>query len=521
MPDRLNNKKKSAHHEDQYGSLTEFIFKPDVNKSLLLASQARIAPAVWQTVLFALITAFIYSFSASPALLSHAGNLPGGILTLIALIFGSVWGINGLLFIIFRILGGTGNFTRHSFFFARLIVVFGSLLVITQGLHALLPPAHGKTFNPFTLSGLIGALQILICLHGLILTAFSMRVIHQLKATQAVWALAILFAVAGIARVIQIFVRQEDHILLRVWTFIQQQTASGALQTALLGHIWLVLFAILLAVIIGIITGVLITMPGRRPKLADLLFTLPLVLFFSLWAASSGLLGDQIASQIADTTRTWDRSLRGTDTVFTQLVVIVGAILRKPEAIALTGIGLTLIFYMLTVFGERAAQLTLYITGIILTIPSIALFGVLIKPLGIGAFNAVFALVLYAQLPILRNTYTGIKEVAPEIVEAGRGMGMTEYQLLLQVKLPLSIPVIMTGLRVSTVMLVGIAAIAAYIGNATMGDYIFTGISRAQDIRYITGAIVVAILAVVVDYALGFLQEKLTPTGLKIRRKLA
>ena len=96
---------------------------------------------------------------------------------------------------------------------------------------------------------------------------------------------------------------------------------------------------------------------------------------------------------------------------------------------------------------------------------------------------------------------------------------MTELQLLLKVKLPMAIPVIMTGVRVAIVMLIGITAIAAYIGNDTLGEYIFSGISRAQEKRYIAGAILVAILALAVDYFLGWLQNLLTPKGLKGRRE--
>jgi len=173
--------------------------------------------------------------------------------------------------------------------------------------------------------------------------------------------------------------------------------------------------------------------------------------------------------------------------------------------------------YVLDEGGEM--RNVLEIDPIILTIPSVALFGVLIKPLGIGPFNAAFALILYAQLPILRNTYTGIKSVPPEIVEAGRGMGMTEFQLLYKVKLPMAVPVILAGVRVSVVMLIGIAAIAAYIGNDTLGEYIFAGISRAQEKRYIAGAVLVAVLALAVDLFLGWVQKVLTPEGLKGRRE--
>jgi len=239
-----------------------------------------------------------------------------------------------------------------------------------------------------------------------------------------------------------------------------------------------------------------------------------------LWAASSGFFGEGIADQIATTTKGWGRSLTRIDNLyFGPLLAIVAAIISKPAAIGMIVAMFIIILYALFLAGEKASNLTLYIAGIILTIPSVALFGAMIKPLGIGPFNAAFALILYAQLPILRNTYTGIKEVTPGIVEAGRGMGMTEMQLLLQVKLPMAVPVIMTGIRVSIVMLVGIASIAAYIGNDTLGKYIFDGITRAQEKRYYAGAILVAILALVVDYFLGWLQNRLTPEGLKGRQE--
>ncbi len=204
--------------------------------------------------------------------------------------------------------------------------------------------------------------------------------------------------------------------------------------------------------------------------------------------------------------------------LFGPLLDILAAIVSKPAAVGMIGMVFTVILYALFLAGESASELTLYIAGIILTIPSVALFGVLLRPLGIGPFNAAFALVLYAQLPILRNTYTGIKEVAPEIIEAGKGMGMTEMQLLRKVKLPLAIPVVMAGVRVSVVMLVGIAAIAAYIGNDTLGEYIFAGIQRLQEKLYVAGAILVAVLALAADYFLGWLQNRLTPEGLKGRR---
>jgi len=268
--------------------------------------------------------------------------------------------------------------------------------------------------------------------------------------------------------------------------------------------------------------GVFITWPTQRPRFSHLIVLIPLGLFLLLWAASSGAMGEEMANPIMEKVRGWDRSLTSVESLyFGPLLAIVAAIISKPAAVGMIGAIATVILYVLFLAGESASELTLYVAGIILTIPSVALFGVMIKPLGIGPFNAAFALILYAQLPILRNTYTGIKAVAPEIVEAGRGMGMTKVQLLRKVKLPMAIPVIMTGVRVSIVMLVGIAAIAAYIGNDTLGEYIFAGIQRAQEKRYIAGAVLVAVLALAVDYFLDWLQNVMTPEGLKGRRETA
>jgi osmoprotectant transport system permease protein len=278
-------------------------------------------------------------------------------------------------------------------------------------------------------------------------------------------------------------------------------------------------FSVAVAVVVGVVVGVFITWPPRRPRLSHAVILIPLALFLLLWAAPSGVLGGGMGDTIMSTMKDWDRSLTRVEGFFAPLLDIVAAIISKPAAVGVIGMAATIILYALFLAGDSSSELTLYVAGIILTIPSVALFGVLISPLGIGAFNAAFALVLYAQLPILRNTYTGIRSVPPEITEAGRGMGMTEEQLLLKVKLPMAIPVIMTGVRVSIVMVVGIAAIAAYIGNDTLGDYIFSGIQRAQEKRYIAGAILVAVLALAVDYLLGWLQNVLTPEGLKGRRE--
>ncbi len=171
-------------------------------------------------------------------------------------------------------------------------------------------------------------------------------------------------------------------------------------------------------------------------------------------------------------------------------------------------------------FNRKAASIVLYIAGIIMTIPSIALFGIMIPFLsvfgyGIGTVPAVVALVLYSQLPIIRNTYAAIKNVDPSIIDAGRGMGMTGFQVLFKVQLPLALSIIFAGVRVAVVMSIGIAAIAAYIGAGGLGHYIFMGISQSHDSMIKAGAIIVAVMAIVVDYTFGLIENRLVSKGLQ------
>ncbi|MEH1888336.1 MAG: ABC transporter permease [Nostoc sp.] len=157
-------------------------------------------------------------------------------------------------------------------------------------------------------------------------------------------------------------------------------------------------------------------------------------------------------------------------------------------------------------------QPILGIANILQTIPSLALFGLLIPvPIigGIGPVPAIVALIVYSLLPIIRNTYTGITSVDPAIREAGRGMGMTDRQLLLQVEIPLAMGVILAGVRVATVIGIGIATIAAAIGAGGLGVFIFRGISVVNDQLILAGAVPAAGIALLADFAIGWLENKL------------
>ncbi len=153
--------------------------------------------------------------------------------------------------------------------------------------------------------------------------------------------------------------------------------------------------------------------------------------------------------------------------------------------------------------------------GILQTIPSLAMLGFMIPIFGIGIKTAIAALFLYSLLPIIRNTYTGIRDVDKSVTEAARGLGMTNWQILFKVELPLAAPVIMAGIRTAAVINVGTATLAAFIGGGGLGEYIFLGITRNIDALILLGAIPAAILAIILEFALARLERVVTPNGIK------
>jgi osmoprotectant transport system permease protein len=181
-------------------------------------------------------------------------------------------------------------------------------------------------------------------------------------------------------------------------------------------------------------------------------------------------------------------------------------------------IGLTLISLVIAILiavpvgilitrKQKLSGIVLGFAGILQTIPSIALLGVLIPFLGIGPKPAILALFLYALLPIIRNTYTGIMEVNPAVVEAAKGMGMSRWQILMKVELPLAFPVLMAGIRTATVINVGVATLAAYIAAGGLGEFIFGGIALNNSNMILAGAIPAALLAILLDFLLSLIQK--------------
>jgi len=163
---------------------------------------------------------------------------------------------------------------------------------------------------------------------------------------------------------------------------------------------------------------------------------------------------------------------------------------------------------------ESFSKPVLGVANIVQTIPSLALFGFLLPVpwLGTNADRlAILALTLYALLPIIRNTYTGIRGVDPAVLEAGRSMGPTDSQLLFKVQMPLALSVILSGVRTAVVIAVGLATIAAFIGAGGLGGFIFRGVAMVDNSVILAGAIPVAILALLADFGVGWLERRLRP----------
>lgn len=157
---------------------------------------------------------------------------------------------------------------------------------------------------------------------------------------------------------------------------------------------------------------------------------------------------------------------------------------------------------------QKTSKVSLGIINFIYTIPSISLLGFLIPLSGIGNTTAIIALTIYALLPMVRNTHTGLSNVSPLIVEAAKGMGSTRLQVLYKIKLPLALPVIMTGIRNMTVMTIALAGIASFIGAGGLGVAIYRGITTNNKAMTLIGSLMIALLALFVDWALGFVEKR-------------
>lgn len=190
------------------------------------------------------------------------------------------------------------------------------------------------------------------------------------------------------------------------------------------------------------------------------------------------------------------------------IAVILGVLVAVPLGVVLTRM-------------KKGAGTIIGIANIIQTLPSLAILAFFIPLLGVGKVPAIVALFFYSVLPILRNTYTGIRGVNKNLLESGKGIGMTPAEQVRLVELPLAAPVIMVGIRTSTIYLIGWATLASFIGGGGLGDYIFIGLNLYQPEYIIGGAVPVTILAIVIDYVLAVAERKLTPAGMQRLKELS
>lgn len=184
------------------------------------------------------------------------------------------------------------------------------------------------------------------------------------------------------------------------------------------------------------------------------------------------------------------------------IAVVLGIIVAVPLGVALTRM-------------KKGAGAVIGFVNIVQTLPSLAILAFFIPLLDVGKVPAIVALFFYSVLPILRNTYTGIKGVNKNLLESGKGIGMTGWEQIRLVEIPLAIPIIMAGIRTSTIYLIGWATLASFIGGGGLGDYIFIGLNLYQPEYIIGGAVPVTILAIIIDYVLAVTERKVTPKGLQ------
>jgi osmoprotectant transport system permease protein len=161
----------------------------------------------------------------------------------------------------------------------------------------------------------------------------------------------------------------------------------------------------------------------------------------------------------------------------------------------------------LITYDDRLATVVLWLAGVMMTIPSVALFALLLPSLGTGSPPVVMALILYTQLPVVRNTYVGLTGVDEAAVEAGKGLGMTRFQRLRRIQVPMAMPVVMSGVRNAVVLLVGIAAIGEIVGAGGLGVPIFEGYRSSNTVEIVGATVALALLTLAIDYVFGVVEQ--------------
>lgn len=192
-------------------------------------------------------------------------------------------------------------------------------------------------------------------------------------------------------------------------------------------------------------------------------------------------------------------------------------IIKTWEQIYISGVSILLGIIVAVPLGilltrfPKTAKYVMSFTSMLQTIPSLALLALMIPIFGIGKLPSIVALFIYSLLPILRNTYIGMSKVNRNLIDAAKGMGMTPMQSILKVEIPMAMPIIMSGIRLSTIYVISWSTLASYIGAGGLGDFIFNGLNLYNPSLIIAGTIPVTLLAILSDYLLGKLEKHITP----------
>ena len=181
-------------------------------------------------------------------------------------------------------------------------------------------------------------------------------------------------------------------------------------------------------------------------------------------------------------------------------------------------IGMAISIFITQEGKKKIGRVILSVMGAAQSVPSLVIIALIFIFVGIGIKPAIIALVIYGLVPIIFNTTSGILSVRPNIIEAGKGMGLTQNQLLWKVKIPIALPVIMGGIRSSATIIIGSTTVAAVIGGGGLGDFIFIGLKLQKPEMLISGAITVSLLAIIVDYIMAMIERKVVPRGLQIKK---
>lgn len=181
-------------------------------------------------------------------------------------------------------------------------------------------------------------------------------------------------------------------------------------------------------------------------------------------------------------------------------------------------IGMVISIFITQEGKKKIGRVILSVMGAAQSVPSLVIIALIFIFVGIGIKPAIIALVVYGLVPIIFNTTSGILSIRQNIIEAGKGMGLTQNQLLWKVKIPIALPVIMGGIRSSATIIIGSTTVAAVIGGGGLGDFIFIGLKLQKPEMLISGALTVSLLAIIVDYIMAMIEKKVVPKGLQIKK---